>query len=142
MTVIVYLPLGRRIDNVINFRAIARGFLADITTTCLFALALTVVIFDPGSSQTSIAERIYGTDIINWLCLLGGLSMTALGGFITARLTPGSEVLHATAMGIVSLFASLSMSYGCPLIDGFTFVGLLLTIPAAQAGGLIAKSAA
>ena len=63
----------------LNYRAIARGFLVDITTTCLLAATLTVVLVDPGSSDFCLAERVSGTNLIDWLCLLGGLAMTGLG---------------------------------------------------------------
>ena len=53
----------------LNYRAIGRGFLVDVTTTCLFAAPLSVVLIDPGSSDISLAERISGSDLINWICI-------------------------------------------------------------------------
>ncbi len=122
-----------------NYRAIARGFLVDMSTTCLFAASLSVFLLDPGSSYTSMAERLYGTNVIDWLCLLGGLTMTMLGGFVSARMAPRRELTHATAVGFLSLLAALVASPGgCPLGDWYTFTGLVMTIPVAQMGGMMA----
>lgn len=122
-----------------NYRAIARGFLVDMSTTCLFAASLSVFLLDPGSSHVSMAERLYATNVIDWLCLLGGLAMTMLGGFVSARMAPRRELTHATAVGFLSLLAALFTSAGsCPLGDWYSFTGLVLTIPVAQMGGMMA----
>ncbi|MFA5505470.1 MAG: hypothetical protein WC314_03910 [Vulcanimicrobiota bacterium] len=123
----------------LNYRAIGRGFLVDITTTCLFAATLSVVLIDPGSSDASMAERIMGTGIIEWVCLLGGLSLTALGGFVCGRMVPNKELTHASAVGCLSLLAGIFLGGGtCPFMDWFTFTGLVLTVPVAQLGGVLA----
>lgn len=123
-----------------NYRAIARGFLVDMSTTCLFAATLSVLLIDPGSSDISMAERLYATDVIDWLCLLGGLTMTALGGFITGRMVPRRELTHATAVGCLSLMAALLTSGGtCPFSDWYVFTGLVMTVPVAQMGGVLAS---
>jgi hypothetical protein len=123
----------------LNCRAIARGFLVDMSTTCLFAATLSVFLIDPGSSNVSMAERIYATDIIDWLCLVGGLFMTALGGFVSGRMVPNRELTHATAVGCLSLMAALVTSGGtCPFGDWYLLAGLVLTVPMAQAGGVLA----
>jgi hypothetical protein len=125
--------------TMLNYQAIARGFLVDMSTTCLFAATLSVFLIDPGSSGISMAERLYATDLIDWLCLLGGLTMTALGGFVTGRMVPGRELTHATAVGCLSLLAALLTSGGiCPFSDWYVFTGLLLTLPVAQMGGVLA----
>jgi len=123
----------------LNYRAIARGFLVDMTTTCLFAATLTVVLVDPGSSSASMAERISGTSIIDWLCLLGGLSLTCLGAFVCGRMVPDRELTHASAVGCLSLLAALFAGGGVGShVDWFTFTGLILTVPSAQLGGVLA----
>lgn len=123
----------------LNYRAIARGFLVDMSTTCLFAATLSVFLIDPGSSNISMAERLYATDVIDWLCLLGGLAMTALGGFVAGRRVPNRELTHATAVGCLSLLAALMTSGGtCPFSDWYLFTGLVLTVPVAQVGGVLA----
>ena len=123
----------------LNYRAIARGFLVDMTTTCLFAATLSVILIDPGSSSISLAERIYGTNIIDWVCLVGGLSLTALGAFVCGRMVPGRELTHASAVGCLSLMAAIFAGGGVgPHVDWFTFTGLVLTVPAAPWGGVLA----
>ena len=123
----------------LNYRAIARGFLVDMTTTCLFAATLTVVLIDPGSSGVSMAERISGSGIINWICLLGGLALTGLGAFVCGRMVPDRELTHASAVGCLSLLAGIFAGGGLsPEVDWFTFTGLVLTVPAAQMGGVLA----
>ena len=121
-----------------NYRAIARGFLVDLSTTCLFAATLSVILIDPGSSNISMAERLYATDLVDWICLVGGLTMTALGGFVTGRLAPNRELTHATFMGCLSLVAALFTSGACPFSDWYSFTGLVLTVPVAQVGGVMA----
>lgn len=123
----------------LNYRAIARGFLVDLSTTCLFAATLTLALVDPGSSDVSMAQRLYGTSFVDWICLVGGLSLTGLGGFVCGRMVPGREITHATAVGCLSLIAALGTGSGaCTLVDWFTFTGLVLTVPVAQIGGAIA----
>lgn len=121
-----------------NYRAIARGFLVDLSTTCLFAATLSVILIDPGSSNISMAERLYSTNLVDWLCLIGGLAMTGLGGFVTGRLAPNRELTHATLMGCLSMVAALFTSGACPFSDWYSFTGLVLTVPAAQLGGVMA----
>ena len=123
----------------LNYRAIARGFLVDLSTTCLFAAALTLALVDPGSSDISMAQRLYGTTAVDWLCLVGGLSLTGLGGFVCGRMVPGREIIHATAVGCLSLLAALWTGAGeYALVDWYTFTGLVLSVPAAQVGGVLA----
>jgi hypothetical protein len=123
----------------LNYRAIARGFLVDMTTTCLFAATLTVVLLDPGSSTVPMAERIYGSSVIDWVCLVGGLSLTGLGAFVCGRMVPDRELTHASAVGCLSLLAGLIAGGGLtPQVDWYTFTGLVLTVPSAQLGGVLA----
>ena len=123
----------------LNYRAIGRGFLVDVTTTCLFAATLSVVLIDPGSSDISMAERISGSGLINWICMIGGLSLTALGGFVCGRMVPNRELTHASAVGCLSLLAAIFLGGGVgPHMDWYTFTGLVLTVPVAQLGGVIA----
>lgn len=123
----------------LNYRAVARGFLVDISTTCLFAATLSVVLIDPGSSGVSMAERISGTAVLEWLCLAGGLALTALGGFVSGRMVPNRELTHASAVGCLSLMAGIFLGGSpCTPTDWFTFTGLVLTVPMAQLGGVLA----
>ena len=123
----------------LNYRAIARGFLVDITTTCLFAATLSVILIDPGSSDICMAERVSGTTVVDWLCLVFGLGMTGLGAFVCGRMVPDRELSHASAVGCLSLLAAIFAGGGIgPQIDWFTFTGLVLTVPAAQMGGVLA----
>lgn len=122
----------------LNYRAIARGFLVDLSTTCLFAASLSLVLLDPGSSSTPLIERVYGSPALDWTCLLAGLFMTMLGAFVAGRMVPGREITHATAVGCLSLLASLFTCGSCPFVDWFTFSGLILTVPVAQLGGAAA----
>ena len=123
----------------LNFRAISRGFLVDITTTCLFAAALSILLVDPGSSAFSPIERLQHTSFIDWSCLIGGLAMTVLGGFVCGRMAPGREITHTSALGCLSLLASILLGgQEMSNMDWYTFVGLTFTVPAAQFGGVIA----
>lgn len=123
----------------LNYRAIARGFLVDMSTTCLFVATLSVFLIDPGSSDVSMFERLQTTHAVDWLCLLGGLAMTTLGGFVTGRMVPHRELTHATAVGCLSLLFGVMTTGGVsPFSDWFLFTGLILTVPVAQVGGVLA----
>lgn len=123
----------------LNYRAIVRGFLVDVSTTCLFVATLSVILIDPGSSSVSMFDRLQPTHAIDWLCLLGGLAMTTLGGFITGRMVPNRELTHATAVGCLSLLVGILTTGGVsPFSDWFLFTGLVLTVPVAQVGGVLA----
>ncbi len=123
----------------LNYRAITRGFLVDMSTTCLFVATLSVFLIDPGSSNVSMFERLETTQAIDWLCLLGGLAMTALGGFVTGRMVPNRELTHASVVGCMSLLVGVLTTGGVsPFSDWFLFTGLILTVPVAQVGGVLA----
>ncbi len=123
----------------LNYRAIIRGFAVDISTTFLFAATMVLVLLDPGASDVTIAERLYGSAAIDWTFLVGGLSFTALGAFVTGRMVPGRELSHASAVGCLSLLAALlSLGFESVAVDCYTFTGLVLTVPVAQLGGVLA----
>ena len=123
----------------LNFRAITRGFLVDITTTCLFVATLSVFLIDPGSSAFAPIEKLQATSFIDWTCLIGGLTMTILGGFVCGRMVPNRQLTHASALGCLSLFASIFLGgQALGSLDWYTFMGLTLTVPAAQMGGVFA----
>lgn len=123
----------------LNYRAIARGFLVDLSATILFAAALTIVVLDPGSSAYCLAERFHNTNLIDWIAMLGGLTMTGLGAFVCGRMVPNREMTHASAVGCLSLLAALCIDGGAAAqVDWFSFTGLVLTVPVAQLGGALA----
>lgn len=123
----------------LNYRAIARGFLVDLSSTILFAATLTMIVLDPGSSTACLAERWSNTNTIDWLALIGGLTMTGLGAFVCGRMVPNREMTHASAVGCLSLLAALFLDGGAAAqVDWFTFTGLILTVPSAQLGGALA----
>lgn len=123
----------------LNYRAVARGFLVDITTTFLFAAALSIVLIDPGSADHSLAERLSGTTALDWICLIFGLGLTGLGAFVCGRMVPNRELTHASAVGCLSLLVALLAGGGVNShLDWYTFTGLVLTVPIAQFGGVLA----
>ncbi|MCA9791655.1 MAG: hypothetical protein KC910_07655 [Candidatus Eremiobacteraeota bacterium] len=123
----------------LNFRAVLTGFLADLGSTFLFSAALVIVLLDPGSGSMNLASRLDGTIWIDAISLVIGLSLTAIGGFVAARMAPGREATHAAAVGVLSLLASIMMVgdlQGAPA--WYATLGLGLTFPAALFGGTIA----
>ncbi|MCE7873396.1 hypothetical protein DYH09_23895 [bacterium CPR1] len=117
-----------------NYRAVTIGFLADIGATHLFVLALLIVLYDPGSSSVCLAERIAHPVVLDLFCLICGLALTGMGGFVAARLAKRDLVSHGMAVGCLSLVASIILCAGST--DPFSLLGYLLTIPMAAFGAM------
>ncbi len=123
----------------LNFRAILTGFTADIGATFLFSTALAVALLDQGSSDVALASRLQGTVALDLFCLVIGLGLTAIGGFVAARLAFGREAVHSAAVGVLSLLASLVLVGDPQMVpDWYLTLGLGLTFPAALFGGTVA----
>ena len=121
----------------LNLRAIWIGFLADIGSTFLFTAAVAIVLFDPGSAELPLASAISeGSSVLDAFMLVMGLSLTAVGGFVAARLAPGREATHAAGVGVLSLMASMMMCAPGAGPDWYLALGLGMTFPAALLGGV------
>ena len=71
------------------------------------------------------------------LALILGTASTVLGGYLAARLAKGVPYFNALAFGVLGLVVGLFTSSDLPI--WFKVIGFGLTLPAAVAGGHIAK---
>ena len=71
------------------------------------------------------------------LALIFGTASTVLGGYLAARLARSVPYFNALAFGVISFIVS-ALTLG-DLPTWFKVMGLALTLPAAVAGGHIAK---
>jgi hypothetical protein len=71
------------------------------------------------------------------IALILGTASTVLGGYLAARLAQSVPYFNALAFGVLGLVMSLFTSSDLPV--WFKVIGLGLTLPAALAGGHIAK---
>jgi hypothetical protein len=122
-----------------NPRAVALGYVTDMTTTKLFELAVLLVLLDPGSSSIRPLDRLDPT-LLDSFGLVWGLFFTVLGGFVAGRRAPQARFFHAGLAGGLSLLTCLA-TYGCCPDDtslALYHLGLLLTVPAALVGAKVA----
>lgn len=124
--------------SMLNLRAIWIGFLADIGSTFLFTAALTIALFDPGSAELPPAACLEGSCFLDAFMLAMGLALTAVGGFVAARMAPGREATHAAGVGVLSLMASMLLCAPGAGPDWYLALGLGMTFPAALFGGVVA----
>ncbi len=121
----------------LNLRAVMTGFLSDMGGTYLFLFALLIVLYNPGSSSVCLAERIEDPLPLNLLLMIVGIGITALGGFVAARLAGRDGLRHGMAVGCLSLVASFFM---CNFdFSPLSLLGYVLTIPMAGFGGMCAN---
>jgi hypothetical protein len=125
-------------------RAIVIGSLTDVLGTMLIGSTIVIAIaaiVTGADSAERLNEALAVSTPLQVLSLALGLTFTAVGGYVAARLAPGAERAQAFAVGVVSttvgfLFA-LSGSGAYPF--WLEASGLILTIPAAFAGGEIRR---
>ena len=73
--------------------------------------------------------------------LILGLAATALGGYVAARKSPSAELTNALGVGIVMTLLAILLQVLIRIpLDLWGILGLVLTIPAAAAGGLLRLS--
>jgi hypothetical protein len=95
----------------------------------LFAVATSS---DRASLESTIQSAGYVT-----ASLILGLVATALGGYVAARKSPRAELTNALAVGIVMVLLGILLLVLIRIpLDLWGTLGLVLTIPAALAGGL------
>ncbi|HEX9437299.1 MAG TPA: hypothetical protein VGA16_09110 [Candidatus Limnocylindria bacterium] len=127
----------------LNLRAVVTGSLVDIFGTFVLG-ALFFFVLENVMSTTSPEEltRIYdGSTALQVVTLALGLAMTAVGAYVAARLSKGTERLHAFAVGLVSTVTGFLIVFSAPESSPFwsQAASLILTIPAAYVGGEIRR---
>ncbi len=130
----------------LRIRAVLLGSLVDIVGTFILgALFFGVLGGTTGVASPEELTRIYDDSVglqVGTLTL--GLLMTAAGAYVAAQLAAGAERLHAFAVGVVSTAMGFSVVFAAPESSPFwsQAAGLILTIPAAFAGGEIRRAIA
>lgn len=124
-----------RNPQALNLKAVMTGFLSDLGGTYLFLVSTMIVLYYPGSAQVCLAERITDPLPLDLFCMICGIALTGVGGFVAGRLAGRNVVRHAMASGCLSLMASLVL---CNFdLSPLSLLGYFLTIPMAAFGGMV-----
>ena len=127
----------------VNTRAVVTGSLVDVVGSFVMGYVLYLVVTaTAGAPSAEQLQAIYtGSVTIQGVQLVLGLLMTAVGAYVGARLAPKAERVNAFAVGVVSTIVGFTIVFSAP--DSAPFwaqaSGLILTIPAAFAGGEVAR---
>lgn len=128
----------------LNIRAVLIGSLVDIGGTFLAGSLLVAGVATAAGATTpeQLAQALDGSATLQLATLVLGLVMTALGAYAAARLAPGTERLHAFAVGVISTLIGFTSVFASPETSPFwaQAAGLMLTVPAAFAGGEIRRA--
>lgn len=129
----------------INVRAVITGSLVDVVGSFVLGyLFFVAVAAAAGVSTADAVDAIYlGSVPLQGAQLALGLAMTAIGAFVGARLAGRNERVNAFAVGVISTAVGFTVVFAAPESAPFwtQAAGLILTIPAAFAGGEIARFA-
>ena len=106
----------------INCKAVLIGTLVDVCGSFLFGI-ITGLIFGVSSNLLP-------------LYLVLGLIVTAIGGFVAAKISLEGKVFNATLVGFVGIVIALISKGGSP--DWYTLVSCILMPPSAYFGGKVA----
>ena len=130
----------------LRIRAVFLGSLVDMVGTFLLgAVFFGILGGATGAASPEELTRIYDASVgLQIATLTLGLVMTAAGAYVAAQLAAGAERLHAFAVGVVSTAMGFSVVFAAPESSPFwsQAAGLILTIPAAFAGGEIRRAIA
>jgi len=130
----------------LKLRAVVAGLLVDTAGTLVVALLLNAVVAVVTGATTpeDLATIFAGSVELQTVQLALGIWMTLLGAYVAARMVPGAERLHAFAVGVASTGLGFLFVFSAPEAAPFWMqaAGLILTIPAAYAGGEIRRATA
>jgi len=128
----------------ISIKAIAIAFVAELAADFICQMLLfSVFAGDTSTSQMSaeelqaLTQKIIETTAIIPVAMVLGMATTVGGAYFAARLAKKIPYYHGLAMGIVGVVYILIVSRGS--FDGYTRLGLLLTIPASLYGAHLAR---
>jgi hypothetical protein len=130
----------------LSVRAVLIGSLVDVVGS-FFAGGVFFAILGTASAARSADELnfIYDSSVpLQIVTLAIGLVMTGVGAYVAARLVRGAERLHAFAVGVVSTTVGFTIVFAAPESQPFwsQAASLILTIPAAFAGGEVRRAVA
>lgn len=121
-------------------RAIVYGCLVDLGTTMAGRIPLLFFAVSRSSDLESLVSTTQSAGYVG-ASLIVGLVATCLGGYVAARKSPGAELTNALAVGVVmALLAVLFQVLVRVPFDPWEILGIVLTIPAGLAGGIVRLS--
>lgn len=127
-------------------RAVLIGSLVDIGGTFIAGSLLIAAVATATGATTpeQLARTLDAAPSLQLATLALGLLMTLVGAYVAARLAPGAERMHAFAVGVISTLIGFSSVFASPESSPFwsQAAGLILTVPAAFAGGEIRRAQA
>lgn len=130
----------------LNVRAVLIGSLVDILGSFILGGVFFAVLGSAtGAPSAEELSRIYESSLqLQMSTVALGLTMTAIGAYVAARLTKGFERMHAFAVGVVSTAMGFSIVFAAPESSPFwsQAASLILTIPAAFVGGEVRRATA
>ncbi len=123
-------------------QAVLWGMIADLGATAIAMAMLGSLLGIPGGIE-NLSEEGRRQALLNTLqepryLLFGGLlglSATVFGGYVAARVAQVAPLLNAACVGLLSVLVGLFSIGSSPL--WFSFIGIVLTPPAAIAGGVL-----
>jgi peptidoglycan/LPS O-acetylase OafA/YrhL len=128
----------------LNARAVLIGSLVDIVGSFVVGgIFFAVIGTASGATTAEELNTVYDTSMtFQLVTLVLGLAMTGVGAYVAARMTKGTERLHAFAVGVISTAIGFTVVFAAPETQPFwsQAASLILTIPAAFAGGEIRRA--
>ena len=125
-------------------RAVIVGSLIDNAGTLLANAIFGALVaqFSGATSAEDLTMIIEGSVTLQVAQLILGLSFTAIGAYVAALMAKGNERTNAFAVGVLSTAIGFLFVFTAPEMAPFwaEAVGLLLTIPAAFAGGEVRRA--
>lgn len=123
-------------------QAVLWGMIADLGATAIAMAMLGSLLGIPGGIE-NLSEEGRRQALLNTLqepryLLFGGLlglAATVFGGYVAARVAQVAPLLNAACVGLLSVLVGLFSIGSSPL--WFSFIGIVLTPPAAIAGGVL-----
>lgn len=124
----------------IHPKAVLLGTLVDIAGTLVVGIiiamiALGMYVSDGGDIDTFEGD-IYSNTLLLLFAMTLGFGFTVLGGYIAGRIAGGSPLFNASLVGLAGIIIGLFFWGEGPLWSDIA--GILLSIPAAYLGGMIA----
>jgi hypothetical protein len=128
----------------IRIKAVAAGLLTDIvgSTAVGFVIAIYIVVIASKSGDASPEHlaALRNNFYLKLIGLVGTTFFTGLGGYVAARMSKPNGIFNSIILGVICTLLGIALAVSMPGITPIwkLLTGLILTIPAAWAGGKIA----
>ena len=125
----------------IDAKAVILGIAADLAATFVAMMAVMTFFGMGAGSEDEARQLIESTFQEPRYLLLGGLLGllgTMIGGYVAAKFADAAPLLNAACVGLFGVVLGIFVIGESPL--WFVVIGILLTLPAAVAGGVLWRS--